>query len=85
MKNGVGGDKHIKVTFGAIEKMHYSDFNSGLEGQDFRPEDIVDIEDHAEDEVLSKFKSQQRYDYNAPQQYSTHRGAKTLNNSSMAN
>jgi len=41
----VFNDKNIKVTFGVIEKMHYSDFNSGVEGQDFKPEDIIDIEE----------------------------------------
>lgn len=52
--------QNMKVTFQAIEKMHYSDFNSGVEGDDFRPSDIVDIiegnEDTDEDEILKKFK-----------------------------
>ncbi len=32
----------MKVTFAVIEKMHYSDFNNGTEGEDFKPSDIVD-------------------------------------------
>lgn len=52
--------KNIKVTFANIEKMHYSDFNSGngKGDDDFRPSDIVDDdEDNAsEDEILKRFK-----------------------------
>lgn len=44
-KRGFSNDNNIKVTFGVIEKLNYKDFNSGVEGQDFRPEDIIDIED----------------------------------------
>ena len=40
--------------------MHYSDFNSGLEGEDFKPSDIVDVDDNdQDDEILAKFKQQQ--------------------------
>ena len=39
--------------------MHYSDFNSGLDGEDFRPSDIIDVDEtlDPEDEILAKFKS----------------------------
>ena len=45
------------ITFAVIEKMHYSDFNSGNDAEDFKPSDIIDEEDQSEDEVLKKFKS----------------------------
>ena len=43
--------------------MHYTDFNSGLDGEDFRPSDIVDVDEtlDPEDEILAKFKSQPEY------------------------
>jgi hypothetical protein len=52
-------DKNMKVTFDAIEKMHYSDFNSGNENEDFKPSDIVDEDDGngSDDEILKKFKN----------------------------
>lgn len=43
--------------------MHYSDFNSGMDGDDFRPSDILDIgesnenEEDEDDEILKKFRS----------------------------
>ena len=39
--------------------MHYSDFNSGNEAEDFKPSDIIDEEDVnlSDDEVLKKFKN----------------------------
>jgi len=54
-----GDEKHLKITFAVIEKMHYSDFNSGNEREDFKPSDIIDEEDAAlsDDEVLRKFKN----------------------------
>lgn len=54
-----GDEKHLKITFAVIEKMHYSDFNSGNELEDFKPSDIIDEEDAAlsDDEVLRKFKN----------------------------
>lgn len=52
-----GDEKHLKITFAVIEKMHYSDFNSGNDAEDFKPSDIIDEEDQSEDEVLKKFKS----------------------------
>lgn len=54
-----GDEKHLKITFAVIEKMHYSDFNSGNEAEDFKPSDIIDEEDPAytDDEVLRKFKN----------------------------
>lgn len=53
-----GNEKHLKITFAVIEKMHYSDFNSGNDAEDFKPSDIIDEEDAAlsDDEVLRKFK-----------------------------
>jgi hypothetical protein len=53
-----GDEKHLKITFAVIEKMHYSDFNSGNDAEDFKPSDIIDEEDAAisDDEVLRKFK-----------------------------
>ena len=55
-----GDEKHLKITFAVIEKMHYSDFNSGNEAEDFKPSDIIDEEDNAytDDEVLRKFKNE---------------------------
>lgn len=47
-----GDEKHLKITFAVIEKMHYSDFNSGNEADDFKPSDIIDEEDLSVDEVL---------------------------------
>lgn len=60
MKNRQNDDKNLKLTFAAIEKMHYSDFNSGNHVDDFRPADILDEDDSniSDDEVLSKFKNQ---------------------------
>ncbi|CDW91270.1 UNKNOWN [Stylonychia lemnae] len=57
-------DKHVKVTFDVIEKLHYMDFNKGMKGEDFKPEDIVDLNDveSEEDEVLKKFKNDQPYE-----------------------
>jgi len=57
-----GDEKHLKITFAVIEKMHYSDFNSGNEAEDFKPSDIIDEEDvtASEDEVLKKFKNDMR-------------------------
>jgi hypothetical protein len=54
-----GDEKHLKITFAVIEKMHYSDFNSGNDAEDFKPSDIIDEEDAAisDDEVLRKFKN----------------------------
>jgi hypothetical protein len=54
-----GDEKHLKITFAVIEKMHYSDFNSGNEAEDFKPSDIIDEEDASlsDDEVLKKFKN----------------------------
>jgi len=54
-----GDEKHLKITFAVIEKMHYSDFNSGNDAEDFKPSDIIDEEDPAytDDEVLRKFKN----------------------------
>lgn len=54
-----GDEKHLKITFAVIEKMHYSDFNSGNEAEDFKPSDIIDEEDvaYTDDEVLRKFKN----------------------------
>lgn len=54
-----GDEKHLKITFAVIEKMHYSDFNSGNDAEDFKPSDIIDEEDGnmSEDEVLKKFKN----------------------------
>jgi uncharacterized protein (DUF302 family) len=39
--------------------MHYSDFNSGNDAEDFKPSDIIDEEDgnFSDDEVLKKFKN----------------------------
>jgi len=53
-----GNEKHLKITFAVIEKMHYSDFNSGNDAEDFKPSDIIDEEDAtlSDDEVLRKFK-----------------------------
>lgn len=58
-KGGDSVDKNLKVTFAVIEKMHYTDFNNGLEGDDFKPSDIVDIveKDQLEDEILKRFNS----------------------------
>ena len=55
-----GDEKHLKITFAVIEKMHYSDFNSGNEAEDFKPSDIIDEEDvaYTDDEVLRKFKNE---------------------------
>ena len=55
----IGDEKHLKITFAVIEKMHYSDFNSGNEAEDFKPSDIIDEEDVnlSDDEVLKKFKN----------------------------
>jgi len=33
------------VTFDVIEKLHYMDFNKNLKGEDFKPEDIIDLND----------------------------------------
>lgn len=54
-----GDEKHLKITFAVIEKMHYSDFNSGNDAEDFKPSDIIDEEDRnaSDDEVLKKFKN----------------------------
>jgi hypothetical protein len=54
-----GDEKHLKITFAVIEKMHYSDFNSGNDAEDFKPSDIIDEEDTnlSDDEVLKKFKN----------------------------
>ena len=54
-----GDEKHLKITFAVIEKMHYSDFNSGNDAEDFKPSDIIDEEDvaYTDDEVLRKFKN----------------------------
>lgn len=54
-----GDEKHLKITFAVIEKMHYSDFNSGNEAEDFKPSDIIDEEDPniSDDEILKKFKN----------------------------
>lgn len=54
-----GDEKHLKITFAVIEKMHYSDFNSGNDAEDFKPSDIIDEEDGnlSDDEVLKKFKN----------------------------
>lgn len=53
-----GDEKHLKITFAVIEKMHYSDFNSGNDAEDFKPSDIIDEEDaNSDDEVLKKFKN----------------------------
>lgn len=54
-----GEEKHLKITFAVIEKMHYSDFNSGNEAEDFKPSDIIDEEDAnvSDDEILRKFKN----------------------------
>jgi hypothetical protein len=53
--NGNSDDKNLKITFAVIEKMHYSDFNSGNGQEDFKPSDIID-EDYSDDEILKKFK-----------------------------
>lgn len=53
--------------------MHYSDFNSGNEQEDFKPSDIIDEEDetpiskhpYSEDEILRKFKQ----DSSSPDKY----------------
>lgn len=51
-------DKALKITFGAIEGMHYSDFNQG-KTDDFKPSDIVDDDfDSSDDEVLKKFREE---------------------------
>ena len=54
-----GDERHLKITFAVIEKMHYSDFNSGNVADDFKPSDIIDEEDGtiSDDEVLKKFKN----------------------------
>jgi len=54
-----GNEKHLKITFAVIEKMHYSDFNSGNDAEDFKPSDIIDEEDAtiSDDEVLRRFKN----------------------------
>lgn len=39
--------------------MHYSDFNSGVDGLDFRPEDILDVDDANDEEMLKKLKLEQ--------------------------
>ncbi len=59
MKIKPGEDKHLKITFAVIEKMHYSDFNSGNDAEDFKPSDIIDEDDAnlSDDEVLKKFKN----------------------------
>ena len=46
------------MTFAVIEKMHYSDFNSG--NDDFKPTDILDEDDlnASDDEILKKFKNE---------------------------
>lgn len=56
-QRGLSNDKNIKVTFGVIEKLSYKDFNNGLDGQDFKPEDIIDLDDQdtEDDEILKKF------------------------------
>ncbi|TNV86710.1 hypothetical protein FGO68_gene11624 [Halteria grandinella] len=58
-----GDEKHLKITFAVIEKMHYSDFNSGNDAEDFKPSDIIDEEDVnvSDDEVLKKFKNDINY------------------------
>jgi hypothetical protein len=40
--------------------MHYSDFNNGTKGDDFNPNDIVDLDDQLtpDDDILNKFKQQ---------------------------
>ena len=50
-------DKNYKVTFAVIEQMHYSDFNSGKVGENFNPDDIVDMDESitTEDEPLKRF------------------------------
>ena len=50
-------DRNYKVTFAAIEQMHYSDFNSGRADEDFNPDDIVDMDDSitTEDEPLKRY------------------------------
>lgn len=59
MNTKSGEEKHLKITFAVIEKMHYSDFNSGNEPDDFKPSDIIDEEDPSisDDEILKKFKN----------------------------
>lgn len=66
-KRGIDIDKNLKVTFAVIEKMHYSDFNNGVDGEVFKPSDIIDEDDLVteEDEVLMKFKSDQIPEYNS--------------------
>lgn len=58
IKNQNGEDKNLKITFAVIEKMHYSDFNSGNGVEDFKPSDIVD-DDDSDNEILKKFKQDQ--------------------------
>ncbi|CDW72863.1 UNKNOWN [Stylonychia lemnae] len=43
--------KGTSYTFQEIEKMHYSEFNKGPDGEVFKPSDIVDIEED-EDELV---------------------------------
>lgn len=41
--------------------MHYTDFNNGTEGEDFKPSDILDEDETinaGDDEVLQKFKNE---------------------------
>lgn len=58
---GINIDKNLKVTFAVIEKMHYTDFNNGTAGDDFKPSDIVDEDETIgtgeDDEILRKFKT----------------------------
>lgn len=46
------------MTFEVIEKMHYEDFGKGED--DFKPSDIIDIEEEDridnQEEILSKFR-----------------------------
>lgn len=64
-----GDEKHLKITFAVIEKMHYSDFNSGNDAEDFKPSDIIDEEDGnlSDDEILKKFKNDLAMGKNASQ------------------
>ena len=78
MNTKSGDEKHLKITFAVIEKMHYSDFNSGNDAEDFKPSDIIDEEDAnlSDDEILKKFKN----DINLPLKGLSEFDQKTMGN-----
>lgn len=49
------------MTFEELQKLNYKQFNNGQEGSQFKPSDILDMNDiDSDDEILSKFKSKKK-------------------------